>query len=290
MSIPEVILPCPQTSPWFQWWHCHLPHPGLLSVISKVCQLCSNLLSLYPSLISAIKPLTCPRPCSCLVSMIPFFPLIFLLGISHLKTQILLCHFPYSGVLFCLIFSLVSQLSLIGVCFSSTPFSILSYQMHQNVSLCLEHAVPSKLTPALPAAETPPVPTSHPNHLLCLQPQMFPSSVTLVPPLQGTVNMLTLHLKRVDPWEWGHVFCNNVFCVWHTVGTNIAVSEWMNEHRVWPSLALPRGKAPKYSVPAPLLTPPRDLIWTSASVTVSVFQRDRPGDPLVNHLQQPQVL
>ena len=29
------------------------------------------------------------------------------------------------------------------------------------MSLCLEHAVPSKLTPTLTAAETPPVPTSH---------------------------------------------------------------------------------------------------------------------------------
>ena len=162
MSIPEVILPCPQThSSWLRWWHCHLPtHHGLLSPFSRnVNYTFSNLLSLYPSLISAIKPLTGPRPCSSLVSMMRFFPPTFLLGINHFKTQSWVI--SILTVLFCLIFSLISQLSLFGVLF----FPLLlhpPYQMHQELmSLCLEHAVPSKLTPTLTPAETPPLPASH---------------------------------------------------------------------------------------------------------------------------------
>lgn len=179
------------------------------------------MLSLYPSLISAIKPLTCPRPCSCLVSMMPFFPLIFLLGISHLKTQILLCHFhtqsallshlqlgitafPNRGPVFIHSFSILPTKCTKSSC--HCVLNMLSLPNLPQLSLLLRHL----LCP----------PHTHPNDLLCLQPQMLPSSVTLVPPLQGMVNMLTPHLERVDPWEWGHVFCNNVFCVWHTVGTN----------------------------------------------------------------------
>lgn len=170
MSIPEVVLPCPQThSSWLQWWPCHLPtHPELLSVIFKGCQLYFfKLLSLHPSLISAIKPLTRPRPCSSLVSMMPFFPPTFLLGISHFKTQILLCHFHTHSALLSHLQLGITAFPVRGRVFFHSS-SILPTKCTKSSCHCALNVLflpnSPQLSPLLRHLLCPP--HIHPNHLL----------------------------------------------------------------------------------------------------------------------------
>ena len=238
MSIPEVILPCPQThSSWLQWWHCHLPkHHGLLSSFSRnVNCTFSNLLSLYLPLTLAIKPLTSPRPCSSLVSMMQFFLPTFLLGINHFKTQVLLGHFHTHSALLSHLQLDITAFPVRGPCFFHS-FSILPTKCTKSSCHCVLNML---FLPNLPQLSCllrhlPCPPHMHPNHLLCPQPQMLPSSITVVQLLQGTVNMLIPPSRKGGPLGVGTCLLQHcILCLAHSWHKQATVSEWMNEYRVW---------------------------------------------------------
>lgn len=93
--------------------------------------------------------------------MMPFFPLISLLGISHLKTQILLCHFHTQS-------ALLSHLQLGITAFPNRgpvfihSFSILPTKCTKSSCHCVLNMLSLPNLPQLSLLlRHPPVPTSH---------------------------------------------------------------------------------------------------------------------------------
>ena len=148
----------------------------------------------------------------------PFFPPTFLLGISHFKTQILLCHFHTHSALLSHLQLGITAFPVRGPVFFHS-FSILPTKCTKSSCHCALNMLflpnSPQLSPLLRHLLC--LPHIHPNHLLCPQPQMLPSSVTLVPLLQGTVNTLIPPSKKGGPLGVGtRLLQQCILCLAHS--------------------------------------------------------------------------
>lgn len=146
------------------------------------------------------SPWTPPGPDSCLVSLTPVSPPPSTLGINHPETLISPCHFHTHSALPSHLQPGGTAFCVRGPCFSP-PLSILPTK--RTKSSChgvLKVMFPPNLPQTSPLlghlASTPHI---HPRRLFCRQPQMLPSSVILVPLLQGPVNTLNPPSGRCGP-------------------------------------------------------------------------------------------
>ena len=295
MSIPQVILPCPQThSSWLNGGIATSPH--ILDSSQSFSRDVSYTFSNFYLFIHLWSQQSSPWPA---LDRAPLWSPWCHSFLQHsFLESVTLKHKSYCAisiltVLFCHIFSLVSQLSLFGVLFSSTPspsslpnaprahvtvpWTCCSFQTHPNSHPCWDTSFAC---------------LTYTQTISCVpSPKCFPPVSHLSHCYRGRWTRWSPHLKRVDPWEWGHVFCNSVFCVWHIVGTNkpLWMNEWMNKYRVWHSSWLYHEER-LLNILFLLLRPPHhEILSGHLLLSLSVFQQDMNlGDPRVNHLQQPQ--